>query len=214
MIFSEQSGEISKALVASWGAIKTPKHNTNVTVKTRTGGTYEFSYTDLDGIFDAIRDVYKENKIAVLQNAHTTIEDGTTYVTVETMLLHESGEWVKSQPLKVAANTNIQDMGGQITYMKRYSLSAMLGLATEKDDDANGSVGNEVEYGDKGGNKLSQAQVNRAFAIAKSNGITPEQVKQAVMKDYKKTEVADLTKQQYDELCNRLENAKKGDESA
>lgn len=212
MIFSEQSGEISKALVASWGVIKTPKHNTNVTVKTRTGGTYEFSYTDLDGIFDAIREVYKDNKIAVLQNAHTTIEDGTTYVTVETTLLHESGEWVKSQPLKVAANSNIQEMGGQITYMKRYSLSAMLGLATEKDDDANGSVGNEVQFGDK--SKLSQAQVNRAFAIAKSNGITPDQVKQAVMKDYKKTNVEDLTKQQYDELCNRLENAKKGDESA
>lgn len=210
MIFSEQRGEISKALVASWGTIKTPKHNTKVTVKTRTGGTYEFSYTDLDGIFDAIREVYKENKIAVLQNAHTTIEDGVTYVTVETTLLHESGEWVKSQPLKVAANANIQDMGGQITYMKRYSLSAMLGLATEKDDDANGSVGNEVEFGNNKG-KLSQTQVNRAFAIANANGITAEQVKKAIMRDYNKANVEDLTKQEYDDLCKKMESVKGGE---
>lgn len=211
MIFSESKENISKALVAAWGAIKTPKHNTSVTVKTKTGGSYQFSYTDLDGIFDAVRDVYRDNKIAIIQNAHTVVIDGVTTVSVETMFLHESGEWVKSNPLQMPANSNIQDMGGQITYMKRYSLSAMLGLATEKDDDANGSLGNQVEYNNK---KLSDAQVKRAFAIAKNNGITTEQVKAAIMRDYKKTEVADLTKQQYDELCSRLENPKKGDESA
>lgn len=75
MIFSESNAAISKALVAAWGAIETPKHNANVRVKTKSGQTYEFSYTDLDGIFEAIKQVYKENKIAVIQDAKTVYSE-------------------------------------------------------------------------------------------------------------------------------------------
>lgn len=207
MIFSEHNQSISKALVAAWGAIETPKHNTNVTVKTKTGGTYEFSYTDLDGIFEAIKLVYRENKIAVLQDAKTTHSETGLYVSVETMLLHESGEWVKSEPLKVQAAPGMQDLGGQITYMKRYSLSAMLGIATEKDDDANVVSGNQVEYNQP--KKLSGAQVKRLFAIASNNGFSAGDVKKAIMKDFNKTMVENLSKQEYDELCERMESAGK-----
>lgn len=206
MIFSETNTTISKSLVAAWGAVTTPKHNTNVTVKTKTGGSYEFSYTDLEGIFDALKVVYKENGIAVLQTPKTFFQDGTLMVSVETMLLHESGEWVKSEPLSVPASNNMQDLGGQITYMKRYSLSAISGLSTEKDDDANGVSGNQVEYKN---NKRSEAQVKRLFAIASSKGISAADVKKAIMQNYQKTNAEDLTKQEYDELCSRLENAGK-----
>lgn len=208
MIFSESNKSISKALVTAWGSIETPKHNTNVTVKTKTGGSYEFSYTDLEGIFDALKIVYKENGIAVLQTPKTFFQDGNLVLSVETMLLHESGEWVKSEPLSVLASNNMQDLGGQITYMKRYSLSAISGISTEKDDDANGVSGNQVEYKNQP-NKRSEAQVKRLFAIAKSKGISVEDVKRALMKDYNKTQAEDLTKDEYDELCNRLETAGK-----
>ncbi len=129
-------------------------------------------------------------------------------LSVETMLLHESGEWVKSEPLQVSASSNMQDMGGQITYMKRYSLSAMSGLPTEKDDDANGASGNSVEFHGQA-RKLSEAQVKRLFAIASSKGFGTADVKKALMKDYNKTQAEDLTKQEYDELCSRLESAGK-----
>ncbi|MCM3208526.1 ERF family protein [Paenibacillus illinoisensis] len=203
MIFSETRAEISKALVAAWGCIETPKHNSNVTVKTN-NGSYDFSYTDLDGIFDAIKQVYKENKIAVLQEPKTFSDENGLMLSIETMLLHESGEWVKSEPLQVAASTKMQDLGGQITYLKRYSLSAISGLPTEKDDDGNGASGNSVQF-----NKRSAAQVKRLFAIARSKGVTEEEVKKALMKDYNKTQAEDLTKEEYDALCGRLESARK-----
>ncbi|GJM84080.1 hypothetical protein HMSSN139_65760 [Paenibacillus sp. HMSSN-139] len=133
-------------------------------------------------------------------------------ISVETMLLHESGEWVKSEPLSVLASNNMQDLGGQITYMKRYSLSAISGISTEKDDDANGVSGNQVEYKNTNqGNarKLTEAQVKRLYAIASANGISAADVKKALMKDYNKTAVEDLTKPEYDELCKRLEKAGK-----
>lgn len=149
MIFSEKNTQIAAALAKAWGEIQNPKHNTTVKVQTKTGGSYTFDYTDLGGIFDEAKRVYKENEISILQNAYTEESDGRLVICVETMLLHSSGEWVKSGPLRMMASPGIQDMGGQITYLKRYSLSAMLGIATEKDDDANGASGNEYQYESK-----------------------------------------------------------------
>lgn len=151
MIFSETNSKIAPALAKAWGEIENPKHNTSVSVKLKSGGSYTFDYTDLGGILDEAKRVFKVNGISVIQNAYTVIVEGKKMVSVETMLLHTSGEYVKSLPLQFEANANIQDMGGQITYMKRYSLSAMLGISTEKDDDANGSMGNEVQFNEKSG---------------------------------------------------------------
>lgn len=212
MIFSESNTNISKALVGAWGQIQTPKHNTNVTVKTKSGGNYSFSYTDLDGIFTAVRDVFKEHGLSIVQDAYTLTDgSGAHVVSVTTMFIHQSGEWVKSEPLRVPASVNMQDLGGQITYMKRYSLSAMLGIATEKDDDGNVTVGNEVEYQPK---KLTENQVKRLFAIASSKGISVADVKKSIVQDYRKADAMDLTKKEYDELCERLEKVGKEPEHA
>jgi len=157
MIFSESNKEIAAALAKSWAEIENPKHNKTVQVKTKSGGQYTFDYADLGTIFDEAKRVFKENGISILQNAYTEIVEGNLMIAVETMLLHSSGEWVKSQPLKMPSSMNMQDMGGQITYMKRYSLSAMLGIASESDDDANGASGNTFKLSDK---KASDKQLN------------------------------------------------------
>ena len=146
MIFSESNTNIAAALAKSWAAIQTPKHNSKVNVRTKNGGSYTFEYTDLNGILDAVRPIFVQNHLSIIQNSYTTIEGNLTMACVETIFLHESGEYVKSFPLKFPAANSMQDFGGQITYMKRYSLAAMLGLATEKDDDANGMSGNDYAY--------------------------------------------------------------------
>lgn len=146
MIFSDSNKNIASALAKSWAAIESPKHNAKVQVSTRKGGKYTFEYTDLNGILAAVRPIFIENKLTIMQNSYSTIENGITLACVETTFLHESGEYAKSYPLKFPAAESMQDFGGQITYMKRYSLAAMLGIATEKDDDANGSSGNSYQY--------------------------------------------------------------------
>jgi hypothetical protein len=56
---------------------------------------------------------------------------------------------------------------------------------------------------------LSEGQIKRLYAIAKAAGVNPEQVKASVLKDYKKDNEYELTRKEYEELCNRLEKAKK-----
>lgn len=146
---SESITEISKALVASWGTLENPKHNKKVEVLTKKGGKYTFEYTDLGGIIDGVKPHFKENGISIMQFAGTEQLENRLWVNVTTRLIHSSGEWMQSSPLTMMASHSIQDMGGQITYLKRYSLSAMLGISTEEDDDASGTMGNQVTYQNK-----------------------------------------------------------------
>ena len=162
MIFSQENTNIAAALAKSWGELETPKHNATVKVSLKSGGSYSFDYTDLNGIFEAARKVFKENGISVIQNSYTESTERGPLACVETMFLHSSGEWVKSLPLKFPAAPGMQDFGGQITYMKRYSLSAMLGIATEKDDDANGASGNTYDYSNRQQGNSSQQSSNRS----------------------------------------------------
>ena len=152
MIFSEENKNISKAFSEAWSTIQTPKYNSKVKVSLKSGGSYSFEYTDLTGIFEAVKAVFKEHGLSIMQDSYTENIDGKNYACVETMILHSSGEWVKNRPLKFLASNQMQDFGGQITYMKRYSLSSMLGLSTDKDDDANGASGNGYEYQNKQNN--------------------------------------------------------------
>src|SRR5690625_4886655 len=147
MKMSDSIENISKALNKSWKSINNPKHNQNVTVKTRKGGTYDFQYTDLTGIIDEVKPHLSENGITILQQAYTEFSEGTFLVSVTTRLVHESGEWLESKPLKFPLGENdIQSMGGLVTYMKRYSLSAILGISTEADDDGNVASGNTATF--------------------------------------------------------------------
>ena len=70
---------------------------------------------------------------------------------------------------------------------------------------------NAVNTNQKNSN-LTEKQLNRLYAIAKSNGHEPEAVKKVMMRDYNKTQAKDLTKSEYDELIQRME--KKGDKAS
>lgn len=219
MIFSESNTKIASALAKAWSEIENPKHNTTVKVKMKSGGTYTFDYTDLGGIFDEAKRVFKENGLSVIQNAFTSVVEGKNLVSVETMILHSSGEYVKSEPLQMIANPSIQDMGGQITYMKRYSLSAMLGIATEKDDDANGASGNDYSMNKKqntpnkntgnnqntGEQHITSSTVGAIKTKWLEKGFDPKLLDAQVKKVYKKNTLTQLTEKEAIEFLQKLE---------
>lgn len=219
MIFSESNAKIAAAMAKAWAELENPKHNTNVKVKMKNGGTYTFDYTDLGGIFDEAKRVYKENGLTIIQNAFTSVVDGKSLVSVETMILHSSGEYVKSEPLQMIANPSIQDMGGQITYMKRYSLSAMLGIATEKDDDANGASGNDYSmnkkqstYNKNAGNKqntgeqpITSSTIGSIKTKWLEKKLDPKLLDAQIKKVYKKSTLTQLTEKEAIEFLQKLE---------
>jgi len=97
---------------------------------------YGYSYTDLPAIFKVINPLMQKHGLGFTQCINET--------RLDTTIFHiESGEELKSsttipQGVQLAKMNDFQVLGSAITYIRRYALSAMLGLVTDKDIDASG----------------------------------------------------------------------------
>lgn len=92
---------------------------------------FKSSYADLGAVLEACKELLNENGVVILQ-PHRRNEFGTF---VETLLLHESGEWLTSQtPVVFAKESDPQAQGSAISYARRYGLQSFLGMPAEDDD--------------------------------------------------------------------------------
>ena len=98
------------------------------------------NYADLGAIIETAQPILAANHLAVSQIC--TSRDG--YIGVETVLLHKSGEWISAYMELPASDekgkSNAQVAGSIITYIRRYSLAAILGMYADEDVDGNGAV--------------------------------------------------------------------------
>ena len=95
---------------------------------------FKSDYADLDTVIKSCFPQLTENGLSVIQG-NDTCDRGSFYVT--TMLLHSSGQWIKSKlKMPIGGKKDAQAVGATITYARRFSLSAMIGIA-QTDDDGN-----------------------------------------------------------------------------
>ena len=128
---SESIDLLSKALVKAQAEMPAVTMDaTNPFFKSR--------YATLGAIIEATRPVLAKYGLAVSQFPVSDSESGM--IGVETMLIHESGQWLSAQiAVKVEDKNPSQAAGSAITYLRRYSLAAVLGIYSDEDDDGNGS---------------------------------------------------------------------------
>lgn len=96
---------------------------------------YKSTYAKLEDVIEAIRVPLSSNGLSWVQPLQE--EGDSTYLV--TKLMHISGEWVSGRMKLIPMKKDMQGMAGAITYAKRFSLSAMVGLA-EEDDDGNSTI--------------------------------------------------------------------------
>jgi len=123
--------ELATALAKAQGEIESAK-------KDSTNPHFKSKYADLASVWDAIRGPLSKNGLSVVQMP-------TAYgseVSVTTLLLHASGQWIKSTlTMLVGDKATPQAVGSAITYAKRYALTSMTGVAPDDDDDGNAASG-------------------------------------------------------------------------
>lgn len=124
--------EIQKALVGALADLDDPTKNRK--------GAHGATYVDLAGLLSHIRPILAKHDLAVTQDV--VVDDGTLIVTTE--ILHSGGEARVYGPAKVRAAGDMQSLGGFITYLRRYQLSAALGIAGAEDDDGHSVKGRDV----------------------------------------------------------------------
>lgn len=205
---SESIVEISKALAKFQGEVKQP-------LKDAENPYFQSKYVPLENVVESISSIAPNHGLSFVQWA---LNDENGRVGVATMLMHESGEFIEFDPVFINAEKQTpQGAGSLITYLKRYSLSAVFGITSDQDDDANESSGNNQNNQQQNFNRnqksqpkgnLTENQIKRLYAIAKSASVSSNDVKSAINQLFNKTDPYQLTKQEYDAICKRLEEKK------
>ncbi|RXK19058.1 ERF family protein [Macrococcus sp. DPC7161] len=178
---SESIVELSKALAKFQDEVKQPLKDAN-------NPFFKSKYVPLENVVEAITDIAPGLGLSFTQWA---LNDVNGRVGVATMLMHESGEYIEFDPVFMKADKETaQGAGALITYLKRYSLSAVFGITSDQDDDGNAASGNKKlataeEVGQLKANVIKFAQQNNgeatkvqeALNIKDYSKMTSEQVK-------------------------------------
>lgn len=137
---SESIKNLTKAFAEFQGEVKNPPNSA-------TNPQFRSKYAPLDVVINTVKPILEKHGLSFIQSTASQDEN----IIVTTLLMHESGEWIESDPLSLPAyqlkkggekDYNAQGAGSAITYGRRYSLSAMLGISSEDDDDGNVAVFN------------------------------------------------------------------------
>lgn len=127
------------ALAAFQAEMPTVGKGRTARVPTKSGGAYTYSYADIADLSRIVIPLLSRHGLAFLC-APAMGQQGYELVG---RLLHESGEEF-SGSLPLYGNTS-QDIGGSITYMRRYLLGCLTGVVTDEDTDAAGVPGDRPQ---------------------------------------------------------------------
>jgi hypothetical protein len=104
--------------------------------KVADAGKYKYAYADLADVLAAVVPALSKHGLAILQRPGVTVsDDGLQIVEVETILAHTSGASVAMNLKLPVGSIEMQSVGSAITYLRRYSLLSLLGVAPAGEDD-------------------------------------------------------------------------------
>jgi hypothetical protein len=155
---SESIAQIAKALSQVQAEIQNPANSA-------VNPFFKSKYAPLPDVLKIIRPLAGKYGLAIIQNSYNE-EDK---VFINTLIIHESGEWIETDPLVLKPEKNTpQGVGSAITYGRRYAISAVFGISSEEDDDGNS---NEKEKPKAKKDEPAVETVNPELAAAKKKAM-------------------------------------------
>ena len=191
---------VYEKLIAIQSELKAPKSQYNNFGK--------YASRNCEDILEALKPLLKEHKstvyisdeiVTVLERFY--VKATVTFIDVETGESITNTAYAREEESKKGMDGS-QVTGASSSYARKYALNGMFAIDDTKDSDFT----NTTIKGDNPG--LSEAQIKRLLAIASRVNISADDVKIVVAKSFGVQELRKMNKQQYDEICNRLE--KKG----
>lgn len=121
---SEKIEELAAALSKAQGEMSSAS-------KDKANPFFKSKYADLASCWDSCRGPLSKNNIAIIQ---TTSPGEGKEIVITTLMVHASGEWIKSELPMEPVKSDPQGIGSAITYGRRYALMGMVGIAPAEDD--------------------------------------------------------------------------------
>ncbi len=121
---SDQINDLAAALSKAQGELEHAKKDSD-------NPFFKSKYADLASCLDVARGPLSANGLSVVQTP-SLLEGG--YVRMTTRLFHASGQWIEGELDALPKDSGPQSVGSVCSYLRRYMLSAMVGISAEDDD--------------------------------------------------------------------------------
>ena len=174
---SKEIGELVKALAKVQGSIKSARRDS-------TNPFFKAKYADLTSVWDSCRKELSQNGLVVIQ----TTKNDNERVVVLTTLAHESGQWIRGELSLRPVKNDPQGYGSALTYARRYSLAAIVGIATGEDDDAEDATRGKRK------DKVKTTYVGNRVEEKKEKGFYRPPIKKAIDNKQEKNEIEKIDK--------------------
>jgi len=126
-LMSENINELATALSKAQGEM-------TVAGKNQKNPFFKSSYADLEAIIAASRPALSKYGLSVIQSP---VVDEHNVSFLITMLLHSSGQWIKSKAMHNPQKQDVQSLSSYNTYLKRMCYTSLIGVVVGEDDDGN-----------------------------------------------------------------------------
>lgn len=203
---------IFEKLIKVQNELKAPKNQYNNFGK--------YAYRNCEDIQEALKPILLSNKcVCFLSDEIVNIECRFYVKAICTFIDAETGEQIQNTSFAREEDTKKGMDSSQITgscssYARKYALNGMFAIDDTKDADGTNKHGKEElepskPITNKPNSLLSDNQIKRLYTLARLAGFSREQVKEHIKIKFNIESTKDLTKVQYDQMCNGYKNAKK-----
>lgn len=160
-------------------------------------------YANLASVMDAVRKPLAENGIALFQ---VTEDPGQGVLGIRTVLAHESGQTIQDVITMAPPKLDPQGIGSCRTYMRRYAVLAMCGIAGAADDDAESTKADPEDY-----ERLTSAEVDKVLMQADEmfGDRTDAVIAKMLDRVFGLKRLGDVKAGEFDVVMNQLKNANK-----
>lgn len=193
-------------LIKVQNELKAPKNQYNSFGK--------YSYRNCEDICESVKPLLLANGLAMFISDNIELIGDRYYIkAIVTVVDTETGETLTNSALAREEENkkgmdSSQVTGSTSSYARKYALNGMFLIDDTKDSDftnTHGKENNEEKPSRIKGTGLSEAQIKRLYAIAAKANIEKSMVLKAIKQEFKVEKAELLTKEQYAELCARLE---------
>ena len=158
---------------------------------------FKSKYADLASVWAACKAPLTSNGLSVVQ----TVENGGEKAYLVTILLHTSGQWIKSLMPILMSKNDAQALGSAITYCRRYALAAIVGVCPT-DDDGNAASAKSALI-----TKMQCEEIQRLIGIRKD-------IQERLLDWAGIDQISDLAQEDYSAAIINIKNALKPGTSA
>ena len=190
-------------LIKVQNELKAPKNQYNSFGK--------YSYRNCEDICESVKPLLLANGLAMFISDNIELIGDRYYIkAIVTVVDTETGETLTNSALAREEENkkgmdSSQVTGSTSSYARKYALNGMFLIDDTKDSDFTNTHGKDKEEAKTTSTRLTEPQIKRLYAIAAKASVEKSMVLKAIKQEFKVEKAELLTKDQYDELCARLE---------